>query len=166
MSVEEELELRRMQEDAVNRAREMQRRSHIPQSETEVSSDMPPGMSSETSAGTPANGRGRGRPRKNQTGSASGRGFESSDIRGNANSSSAVSASTPEPTATSAGVSPATPETPSELPFAEIPPEPSEDVLDGLFQDKDRTLILMLLVLISGEDASNELMFALLFLLM
>jgi hypothetical protein len=114
MSVEEELELRRMQEDAVNRAREMQRRSHIPQSETEVSSDMPPGMSSETSA----------------------------------------------------GVSPATPETPSELPFAEIPPEPSEDVLDGLFQDKDRTLILMLLVLISGEDASNELMFALLFLLM
>ncbi|WP_099204921.1 hypothetical protein [Scatolibacter rhodanostii] len=38
-------------------------------------------------------------------------------------------------------------------------------ILNTLMEDKDRTLILMLLVLLSGEGQSNELMFALLFLL-
>ncbi len=39
-------------------------------------------------------------------------------------------------------------------------------LLENLFQDKERTIILALLILLSGEDGNHELMFALLFLLM
>ena len=59
-----------------------------------------------------------------------------------------------------------------EPPPAEPPPEPQEPpaapatALDALFQDKERTLLLALLVLLSSEDASHDLLFALLFLLL
>lgn len=62
-----------------------------------------------------------------------------------------------------------------EPPPAEPPPEPQEPLappavpaaaLDALFQDKERTLLLALLVLLSSEDASHDLLFALLFLLL
>lgn len=62
-----------------------------------------------------------------------------------------------------------------EPPPAEPPPEPQEPpappavpaaALDALFQDKERTLLLALLVLLSNEDASHDLLFALLFLLL
>lgn len=62
-----------------------------------------------------------------------------------------------------------------EPPPAEPPPEPQEPpappavpaaALDTLFQDKERTLLLALLVLLSSEDASHDLLFALLFLLL
>ena len=43
---------------------------------------------------------------------------------------------------------------------------PGGELMENLFKDKDRTLILMLLILIGGESENNELMFALLFLLM
>ena len=71
---------------------------------------------------------------------------------------------------------PAGPQRP-EPPPAE-PPPPQEDqgppaspaapatALDALFQDKERTLLLALLVLLSSEDASHDLLFALLFLLL
>lgn len=39
-------------------------------------------------------------------------------------------------------------------------------LLESLFQDKERTIILALLILLSGEENSHELMFALMFLLM
>ena len=39
-------------------------------------------------------------------------------------------------------------------------------LLDNLFQDRERTIILALLILLSGEDSNHELMFALMFLLM
>lgn len=39
-------------------------------------------------------------------------------------------------------------------------------VLENLFQDKERTIILALLILLSGEEGNHELLFALLFLLM
>ncbi len=42
----------------------------------------------------------------------------------------------------------------------------SGGLLESLFQDKERTVILALLILLSGEEGSHELMFALLFLLM
>lgn len=42
----------------------------------------------------------------------------------------------------------------------------STGLLDSLFQDKERTVILALLILLGGEDGNHELMFALLFLLM
>ena len=60
-------------------------------------------------------------------------------------------------------------------PPAEPPPEPQEPpappaapatALDALFQDKERTLLLALLVLLSSEDAGHDLLFALLFLLL
>ena len=62
-----------------------------------------------------------------------------------------------------------------EPPPAEPPPEPQgppappaapATALDALFQDKERTLLLALLVLLSSEDASHDLLFALLFLLL
>lgn len=62
-----------------------------------------------------------------------------------------------------------------EPPPAEPPPKPQEPpappavpaaALDTLFQDKERTLLLALLVLLSSEDASHDLLFALLFLLL
>ena len=62
-----------------------------------------------------------------------------------------------------------------EPPPAEPPPEPQEPpappavpaaALDALFQDKERTLLLALLVLLSSEYASHDLLFALLFLLL
>ncbi len=39
-------------------------------------------------------------------------------------------------------------------------------LLESLFQDKERTIILALLILLSGEESNHELMFALMFLLM
>ncbi len=39
-------------------------------------------------------------------------------------------------------------------------------VLDALFKDRERTMLLALLVLLSSEDGNHELLFALLFLLM
>lgn len=52
---------------------------------------------------------------------------------------------------------------PKKEPAKSIAPTPS--ILNTLMEDKDRTLILMLLILLSGEGQSNELMFALLYLL-
>ncbi len=42
----------------------------------------------------------------------------------------------------------------------------SGGLLENLFQDKERTIILALLILLSGEESNHELMFALMFLLM
>lgn len=39
-------------------------------------------------------------------------------------------------------------------------------IMQALFQDRERTIILALLLLLSGEDGNHELMFALMFLLM
>lgn len=46
------------------------------------------------------------------------------------------------------------------------PAQPQPSLLDNLFQDRERTIILALLILLSGENANHELMFALMFLLM
>lgn len=60
---------------------------------------------------------------------------------------------------------------PAEPPQPSQPPAEAEapshgGLLDSLFQDKERTVILALLILLSGEEGSHELMFALMFLLM
>lgn len=44
--------------------------------------------------------------------------------------------------------------------------EAPRSLLDELFMDRERTVLLALLLLLSGEEGSHELMFALLFLLM
>lgn len=46
------------------------------------------------------------------------------------------------------------------------PAQPQPSLLDNLFHDRERTIILALLILLSGEDSNHELMFALMFLLM
>lgn len=46
------------------------------------------------------------------------------------------------------------------------PSQPPASLLDNLFQDRERTIILALLILLSGENANHELLFALMFLLM
>lgn len=63
---------------------------------------------------------------------------------------------------------PPPPEPPKEEP---VPPPPKESespqsLMDSLFADKERTIILALLVLLSGENGNHELLFALLFLLL
>jgi len=68
---------------------------------------------------------------------------------------------------------PAAPE-PPETPPAQAQPEAAQNglgqgaagMLGSLFQDKERTIILALLILLGSEEGSQELMFALLFLLM
>jgi len=43
---------------------------------------------------------------------------------------------------------------------------PSSGLLEELFKDRERTMLLALLILLGGEEGNHELMFALLFLLM
>lgn len=108
-----ELDMRRMQEEAARRAREMQARARAP---------------------GPRRGQGE-KPR-------------------------------PEP---QKEAPPETPPPPPETPVP-APPAPKaegpENLLGSLFQDKERTIILALLILLGSEEGSQELMFALLFLLM
>lgn len=54
------------------------------------------------------------------------------------------------------------PEQPAQTSAAQSPPA---SLLDHLMQDKERALILALLVLLAGENGSTELLFALLYLL-
>lgn len=61
---------------------------------------------------------------------------------------------------------PAEPPPPPEPQEPPAPPAAPATALDALFQDKERTLLLALLVLLSSEDASHDLLFALLFLLL
>lgn len=45
-------------------------------------------------------------------------------------------------------------------------PNQKQDLLGALFKDKDRTIILALMVLLSGEEENHTLLFALMYLLM
>ena len=45
-------------------------------------------------------------------------------------------------------------------------PKGEPGLLDAFFQDKERTIILALLLLLSGDEKNHELLFALLFLLL
>ncbi len=114
-----EMDMRRMQEEAARRAREMQSRAR------------------------------QGRPRP-------------------------VSPSEPEPPAAEHN-SPEPPAPPGPLPqpqaaspAAASPPmaEPPKSLLEELFRDRERTMLLALLLILGGEEGNTELMFALLFLLM
>lgn len=62
---------------------------------------------------------------------------------------------------------PAAPE-PAPLPAAPASPpaQPAPSLLDELFKDRERTVLLALLILLGNEEGSTELLFALLFLLM
>ena len=112
-----EMDMRRMQEEAARRAREMQSRAR------------------------------QGRPRP---------------------------ANVPEPEPPAAEHKPPEPPAPAEQPMApaEIPAasaptgEQPKSLLEELFRDRERTMLLALLLILGGEEGNTELMFALLFLLM
>lgn len=59
----------------------------------------------------------------------------------------------------------AQPPAPLSPPVQEMTEAPANNLLESLFKDKERTIILALLILLSGEENSHELMFALMFLL-
>lgn len=117
-----EFDMRRMQEEAARRAREMQSRARMPQ---------------------PRHTQGEGRPQKEQ-----------------AKELPKAPAEAPPPPA------------PAPAPAAPDPPPQSaalqsqETLLGNLFKDKERTIILALLILLGSEEGNQELLFALLFLLM
>lgn len=60
----------------------------------------------------------------------------------------------------------APPEPPAREQSAAVIGTPQNSLLENLFQDKERAIILALLILLSGEGDNHELMFALMFLLM
>lgn len=111
-----DMDMRRMQEEAARRAREMQSRARQPRQRT------------------PA-----------QTG-------------GNPPAPPQPEPPPPEPP-------PAPQPSPPPAPAGNLP-VPAGSLLDELFKDQERTVLLALLLLLSGEEGSHELMFALLFLLM
>lgn len=55
---------------------------------------------------------------------------------------------------------------PSKQPAEAVEQTKADGLMENLFQDKERTIILALLVLLSGEEKNHELLFALLFLLL
>ena len=58
------------------------------------------------------------------------------------------------------------PPEPSPPPAPAPAPKGEPGLLDAFFQDKERTIILALLLLLSGDEKNHELLFALLFLLL
>lgn len=70
----------------------------------------------------------------------------------------------PQPTAPTKTAVPAEPEK-TKLQTETAQPT-NGGLLETLFQDKERTVILALLILLSGEESNHELLFALMFLLM
>lgn len=73
----------------------------------------------------------------------------------------------PEPPKEPPPPEPPAPPVPAAPPPAPAVPEQNPgSMLGELFQDKEKTILLALLILLSSEDGNQELMFALLFLLM
>ncbi len=72
----------------------------------------------------------------------------------------------PHPPGGGPGRGKAPPPEKSPLPPAEPSPKKEEGALAALFQDKERTVILALVLLLSQEEGHEDLLFALLFLLL
>lgn len=126
-----EMDMRRMQEEAARRAREMQSRAR--QSRPRPMETAPQAQTAQP-----------GRPRQANT-------------------------PAPEPPPAPPPEAPAPQAVEAAIPAiqAEAPGGPApKSLLDELFMDRERTVLLALLLLLSGEEGSHELMFALLFLLM
>ena len=125
MPMSENIDMLKMQEEALRRAREMQARSRLPREEN-------PSGGKNSSAQNSSN---RQRSVKNEN------------------------PPNPEPVEKKET-------SPAEKEEISVQEEPS--LLSTLLEDKDKTLILTLLVLLSedGENASHELLFGLMFLLM
>lgn len=131
-----EYDMDQMREDAVRRAREMQSRAHLP-------------------------------PRQ-----------EAPQRRGSQQRSPAQRSSSPSQPAQRHPPEPPAEHTESPTEHTQLPGthQPMEErsqgqmqspgLLESLFQDKERTVILALLILLSEDDSHHDLMFALMFLLM
>lgn len=137
-------EMQRMQDEAIQRAREMRRRAQLPPTEEEIP---------------------EGEMKKNQVESSS-----DQNTNGEGHESTGVN----EPTVQqSADKDPVEQDQSDQHPQRSNTKEPKAppgesvpSLLDNLFKNHEQTLILILLILIGGESDNHELMFALLFLLM
>ena len=113
-----DMDMRRMQEEAARRAREMQSRARHPRQASPPHGGSPP------------------------------------------------TSQQPRPPEPSPPPSPPPAAAPSGSPSVGQQPALPASLLDELFKDQERTVLLALLLMLGGEDGNNELMFALMFLLM
>lgn len=129
--------MNRMQEEAVRRAREMQSRARFPQP------SRPRTGPQNTAREAPRENPPRGRTEREESPG------EEAGTRRDAPSA------------------PAPPVPEEESPLAQEPAESAPNgLLESLFKDKEKTIILALLILLGSEGGNHELMFALMFLLM
>lgn len=150
--------MQRMQEEAMQRAREMYLRAHpeLAQPQNDISAD-------ETSPETKTR-RQQANPKQvplSQGGNAVPAQNQAKNNNNSANKTNVQSA--PQKPVQSQPVKNVAPQKPDPQIQAALN---SPSIINTLMEDKDRTLILMLLVMLSGQEQKNELMFALLYLLM
>lgn len=160
MAIGDSLEMQRMQQEAIQRAREMYLRAHPPSGE-EASAQAVPAAAVSAAAAPAQNTQTQAENRTSSAPRNAPGGHGPSGGQGNATQ-------TPGPANRSAaGAVQNRPQ-----PAGSVSPQPNQaalaapSILNTLMEDKDRTLILMMLILLSGEGQSNELMFALLYLLL
>lgn len=162
-----EYDLNRMQEDAVRRAREMQSRARFPREESRA------GSGSQTGAGSQAGA--VPRPGRPFSGASPSPGHPSGEPRRNSAPAAPPGAAREENKTGQQEAPPGT-GTPSAgeghpgqealSPQEQQPAQEPAGILETLLKDKERTIILALLILLGSEGNNHELMFALMFLLM
>lgn len=131
-------EMQRMQDEAIERAREMRRRAQLPPTEDE----MPEERSAEKAA-------------------------DQSTAAAEPEFADAEEPLSHEPPDSVPSVEEASDQPPAHVDASKpVTAAPLPSMLDNLFKNHEQTLILILLILIGGESQNHELMFALLFLLM
>lgn len=160
MAIGDSPEMQRMQEQAMQRAREMYLRAHPELAEPEKNSAEEPAVETKTR---------RQQANPKQVPLSQGRNTSTAQSSGNSNNNKTAS----QNAATQPQSKVQMPSEPVKSTAAPQKPDPqiqaalnSPSIINTLMEDKDRTLILMLLVMLSGQEQNNELMFALLYLLM
>ena len=158
-------DFRRMQEEAARRAREMHSRARVPQNRRHGSAQS-----------TQSAQQGSNEPRQS-AGSGIGASLPSAS-KNSANTQSAgqnthaSGVQDPQNVSHQRTPPPSTPQMPfipnlsGEGASSQESTPLAESALESLFKDKERTVLLALLILLGAEGGNNELMFALLFLLM
>lgn len=152
-----EYDLNRMQEDAVRRAREMQSRARFPREESRAGSGSQTGAGSQAGA-VPRPGRPfSGEPRRNPAPAAP---------PGAAREENKAGQQEAPPGTETPSAGEGHPGQEALSPQEQQPAQEPAGILETLLKDKERTIILALLILLGSEGNNHELMFALMFLLM
>ena len=154
-------EMRRMQEEAIRRARETRQRAQLTEN---VAAESSPPKNRASGHRQESQPKPQSRVHAGNDG-ASGSSVSSvktSDLPGGTQGTDSPSVGTPGAATTLHNGDASAPILPDAAASGDVP----QNLLANLFKDQDHTLILMLLILIGGESENHELMFALLFLLM